>query len=376
MAVGVPTTLMPPVPERVREITARFDPTTGAPTGASTGDDFASLLSRQLLDQSNTSLMSALTGSSDDSSGSTSTLGGSSWMSALSGLLGQSGTSGSGGVTGSDVVTDATQYLGVPYKWGGTDPDTGLDCSGLTQRTYADLGISLPRTAAAQAKVGTPVDSLADAQPGDLIAFGQPVDHIAIYAGNGNIIQAPHTGDVVKVSSIKRPIVAIRRIVGSSTATGSTSSTNSIGALAQWTSALSSTSGSAAATNTSAAPYQALFNAAGAKYGIDPQVLSSVARVESGYNPNAVSSAGAVGLMQFMPGTAAGMGIDPKDPAQAIDGAARYLSTQIKNFGSIPLALAAYNAGPAAVKKYGGIPPYSETQNYVTKVMSTVGSPT
>jgi len=115
-------------------------------------------------------------------------------------------------------------------------------------------------------------------------------------------------------------------------------------------------------------PYRAEFVAAAQKYGLDPAVLAAVGKVESGFNPNAVSRAGATGLMQFMPATAAGMGIDPSDPRQAIDGAGRYLSTQLARFGSLDLALAAYNAGPRAVERAGGIPPYPETQNYVRKV--------
>ena len=118
-------------------------------------------------------------------------------MSALSSLLNEmGGTSGAGstGPSGSDVVADATQYLGVPYKWGGTNPSTGLDCSGFVQRTYSDLGVQLPRTAAAQATTGTPVASIAQAQPGDLVAFGQPVDHIGIYVGNGKMIDIIQVG--------------------------------------------------------------------------------------------------------------------------------------------------------------------------------------
>ena len=368
MAFTVPSSFAPPVPDRIRQITARFDPSSGSATTGATGSDFASLLSDQLAAQSSSTNLSALLGSSDDSTDPTSGVGGSSWMSALSSLLNQFGGAGSaGGVTGSQVVADATQYLGTPYKWGGTNPSTGLDCSGFTQRAYADLGVQLPRTAAAQATVGTPVASLADAQPGDLVAFGQPVDHIGIYVGNGKMIEAPHTGDVVKVATITAPITAIRRVVGSTGVSGT-------GGSAQWTSALSSASTGSGTSR--AAPYQAMFNAAGAKYGIDPAILSSVAKAESGYNPSAVSPAGAVGLMQFMPSTAAGMGIDPTDPAQAIDGAARYLSAQVKRFGSVPLALAAYNAGPNAVKKYGGIPPYPETQNYVAKVLASAGQAT
>lgn len=117
------------------------------------------------------------------------------------------------------------------------------------------------------------------------------------------------------------------------------------------------------------AQYQPMFVESGKRHKVDPNLLASIAKAESAYNPKAVSHAGAQGLMQFMPETAAGMGIDPWDEAQAIDGAARYIHAQYAKFGSIELALAAYNAGPNAVKKYGGIPPYKETQNYVKRVM-------
>ena len=114
------------------------------------------------------------------------------------------------------VLDDAKKYLGVPYLWGGTDPAKGLDCSGFVQRVYGDLGIQLPRVAADQAQTGTEVASLADAQPGDLLAFGSPVHHIAIYAGNGEMIEAPHTGDhvkIIKVADFGEPVTHIRRIL-------------------------------------------------------------------------------------------------------------------------------------------------------------------
>jgi soluble lytic murein transglycosylase-like protein len=125
----------------------------------------------------------------------------------------------------------------------------------------------------------------------------------------------------------------------------------------------------------SGVPYADLFNAAGAKYGVSPKLLAAVAKVESGYNPQAVSKAGARGLMQIMPGTAAGLGVaNAFDPAQAVDGAAKLLSANLKEFGSLDLALAAYNAGGGAVKKHGGIPPYKETQAYVPKVKAALAA--
>src|SRR4051794_25433711 len=112
-------------------------------------------------------------------------------------------------VSGDDVVQDATRYLGVPYQWGGTDPSSGLDCSGFVQRAYKDLGIDLPRVAADQATQGQPVASLAEAKPGDLVAFDSPVDHIGIYIGYNKMIVAPHTADGVRITngSKRRPAI-------------------------------------------------------------------------------------------------------------------------------------------------------------------------
>jgi soluble lytic murein transglycosylase-like protein len=117
--------------------------------------------------------------------------------------------------------------------------------------------------------------------------------------------------------------------------------------------------------------YDGMIQSTAAKYGLDPALLKGLIRQESNFNPNAGSGAGAQGLTQLMPATAASLGVkDVHDPAQAIEGGAKYLKQQLDAFGGdVQKALAAYNAGPGAVKKYGGIPPYPETQNYVTKVM-------
>ena len=94
--------------------------------------------------------------------------------------------------------------------------------------------------------------------------------------------------------------------------------------------------------------------------------------VESAYRQDAISSAGAIGLGQLMPATARDLGVDPRDPLQNLDGSARYLAMMLETFGDPRLALAAYNAGPDAVRQYGGIPPYRETQNHVARVMAVV----
>ncbi|WP_299846308.1 lytic transglycosylase domain-containing protein [uncultured Paracoccus sp.] len=91
---------------------------------------------------------------------------------------------------------------------------------------------------------------------------------------------------------------------------------------------------------------------------------------ESRFNARALSPKGAIGLAQLMPGTARILGVDPHDPMQNLDGGARYLLTQMQRFGSPTLALAAYNAGPGAVRKHGGVPPYRETRNYVLRIMA------
>ncbi|WP_226346422.1 transglycosylase SLT domain-containing protein [Agilicoccus flavus] len=424
-------------------------------------------------------------------------------VAATSGPTATTATSGPSAVTATDgtarvdrLVASAKKYLGVPYRWGGTNPRTGLDCSGFTQLVYRENGISLPRVARAQQDVGTRIGSLADAKAGDLLFFGDPATHVTMYLGDGKMIHAPRTGDVVKIAEVYRKPTTIRRYlpdsafvsgttrgagttgdarldgVGSAPAasmapsatTGPTSAPGvsavqsaraasavsaaraavanaaiSLGSSSAATGATTSaggwagapvddTWGDASATAAKSgvanllgdglggvedatpaasvvnattavrpamtrlgrtgaalpgsvlaqapATLQALFTAAEAKYGVSADLLAAVAKQESNFTTTAVSHAGARGLMQLMPGTARGLGVrDSFDPAQAVDGAARLLRDHLKTFdGSVRLALAAYNAGAGAVRRYDGVPPYAETQNYVRKIMANLGT--
>lgn len=109
------------------------------------------------------------------------------------------------------------------------------------------------------------------------------------------------------------------------------------------------------------------------RWKVDTNMLAAIVTVESSWHTHAVSYAGAIGLGQLMPGTAATLGVNPRDPAENLQGAARYLRGLLQKFGSNPnryaLVFAAYNAGPLAVQRYGGVPPYYETQHYVLKVL-------
>lgn len=111
------------------------------------------------------------------------------------------------------VIAEAKSYLGVPYVWGGTNPKTGLDCSGLTQLVYGHAGVDLPRVSWQQARTGRPVEGLANARPGDLLAFNSPVDHVAIYLGDNKMIHAPKPGKSVEISDVYETPTAIRRVL-------------------------------------------------------------------------------------------------------------------------------------------------------------------
>jgi soluble lytic murein transglycosylase-like protein len=126
----------------------------------------------------------------------------------------------------------------------------------------------------------------------------------------------------------------------------------------------------------SSVPYGAEITQAAQANGIDPALLAGLIKQESGFNPNAGSGAGAKGLTQLMPGTAAGLGVtNLTDPTQSINAGAKYLKQQLDTFGGdVTKALAAYNAGPGAVQRFGGVPPYAETQNYVRVVQANAAA--
>lgn len=268
--------------------------------------------------------------------------------------------------TADAVIAEAKKYVGMPYVWGGSSPaDGGMDCSGLLQYVYGKYGVDLPRVSADQARAGVEVASLAEARPGDLVAWDNSsrnvgADHIAMYLGDGMILDAPRTGLDIRIISIEDAGLGtpdyIRRVLPDSPVTSSAP-----------VAAPSSTS------SVAGVPYADLFNAAGRQYGVDPVLLAAMARTESNFDPAAVSPAGAQGLMQLMPGTAKGLGVtDPFDPTQSVDGAARLMRDLLDRFGRIDHALAGYNAGPGAVLRYDGIPPYAETQGYVSKILALV----
>lgn len=122
--------------------------------------------------------------------------------------------------------------------------------------------------------------------------------------------------------------------------------------------------------NSSSTSTEEMIKNAAQKFGVEFELAKAVATAESNMNQDVISKAGAVGVMQLMPSTAKSLGVDPYDEEQNIEGGVKYLRQMLDKFnGNVSHAVAAYNAGPGAVKKYGGVPPYTETQNYVGRVL-------
>ncbi|WP_248283476.1 C40 family peptidase [Cryobacterium arcticum] len=184
---------------------------------------------------------------------------------------------GTGGATGSDIVTAAEKYLGVPYVFGGED-SSGMDCSGLVQTVYADMGIDVPRLVSGQMTIGTEVASLADAKPGDLIVTGGG-EHILIYAGNNQVIHAPYEGRTVcKVDAYMddSEIDTIRRVIPD-TATASTAST-------------AAATASTGSTDLLSAAFASLFNTSSSNSALSSSALSTSALSTSALSSSALSS--------------------------------------------------------------------------------------
>ncbi|HEX7556389.1 MAG TPA: lytic transglycosylase domain-containing protein [Leptolinea sp.] len=138
---------------------------------------------------------------------------------------------------------------------------------------------------------------------------------------------------------------------------------------------LSELLGSSSSSSTSSGNFESIIQQASKKYGVDADLVKAVIQNESAYDPSAVSSAGAMGLMQLMPDTAANLGVeDPMNPSDNIEGGVKLLRELLNQFGgNLTNTVAAYNAGAGAVQQYDGVPPYQETQTYVNRVLSTYG---
>ncbi len=409
MSINISTSM--PVPSQMTQIQSYLDQmqtsgigqnsaiTSGAAQGITSSSPVANPFEVLLSGEANQSAAGSNTSGNINTTSSNPTLLGQNLTSTTLPATIQTAIASGGTSSGISIVQAATNELGVPYVWGGSSPNSGFDCSGLVQYVFSTLGVSLPRTAAAQEQVGTPVANLASAQPGDLLFFepgqnGAPpgeAGHVAIYIGNGQMIAAPETGQDVQVQPVPGTPLAIRRVQVS---TGGQSALYALSGQSQSVAALSNqasnqnsltTETSSGATNLStntsggtqmlanvAVPDQYLntITSAASSAGVPAPLLAAILYNESRFNPSAVSSAGAEGIAQFMPGTAAANNVNPWNPTSAIQGAANLLAGYHSAFGSWSDAIAAYAAGGSAVAQAGGIPQTGNTAQYVQSVLS------
>jgi soluble lytic murein transglycosylase-like protein len=184
----------------------------------------------------------------------------------------------------------------------------------------------------------------------------------------------PTSRVVARVSQLEQMLRVSSPLPATSTSSFASqlSSASSAGAPAATASASAASAVTAASELPAGTPFASEITAAAKRNGVDPALLAGLVKQESNFNPNAGSPAGAQGLTQLMPATAASLGVtNVHDPVQALDGGAKYLRQQLDRFGGdVARALAAYNAGPGAVERFGGVPPYAETQDYVRKVQA------
>ena len=235
------------------------------------------------------------------------------------------------------------------------------------QKTYGDLGITLPRVAAEQqhASIGTSVPSLADAQPGDLLFFGNPAYHVAIYMGDNKLIESPEPGKTVHITDVYQQPTTIKRIVDSSSAAPATVATGGLDAAALQSAGL----------NAAVAEVRAAVRGRGGPVPLADRAARRRRATGVGRQHLARSARPAPrGSCSSCRRPRRAIGVDPDNPDQAIGAAAKILAGNLHHFDSVPLALAAYNAGAGAVEQYHGIPPYAETQNYVRSITAMMAA--
>lgn len=287
------------------------------------------------------------------------------WDTADESVLQGTSVAGVGSLPGGDVETvinAAMTQIGVDYSWGGGGPSgpskgiaqgantVGFDCSGLVQYAFAKAGYNLGGTTRQQINDGTAVaGGMANAIRGDILLWtnGSTPYHVAIYLGDNKILEAPRTGLKVRATDVYHTskITSVRRIVpeGAGSTAGGNAGFPTTANGAALRAKIQADGGGA---------YAEMFVAAGQKHNVNPALLAAIASKESGFNPNARSYAGAVGLMQFMPATAAGMGLsNPADPAQSIEAGARYMRQLLNGTnGDIDRAVLGYNRGAGGAR--------------------------